>query len=360
MVESNIKWKNIYHMICYCVEELDYFEDADITYEDVKGSHDLLAKLLINAFNKICKFGYLERYIKTEIITDKPYGNIDIPKSIALGVYGTGKAVCIVDRLNIDVLPNQILKAVFKILIDSDNYLDNKINRNLMDELKYCESKLNKVTDIHVDKNIFKGLIVEEYYRPAMIVSRFIVDEYLYSDSSGIYNSLELNDNNRLCIIWEKFLRRYIREYINKSDKYNEHYIIEKITYEYGGEHKTPDIVIMSNKTDYILVADAKWYESESTTPTNTNQVLTHGNMLKHYNRDKKVSSISLYISSNRKTSMIRTYTQYKGDKNAENFKADHFINVNQDFDKIKQSINEVVDRYLTYENSPFEQDKDI
>lgn len=348
---SKIVWKNIYYMICYCVEELNYFEEADISYEDIKGTHNLLAKLLINTFNKVYSQGYIKKFIKEEIITDKPYGEINIVKSIETGVYGQGKLVCSVDKLDIDNKYNQIIKAAFNLLIMTDGNIDSPIDRRLMLELIRCKSLLNKVSDIELTHETIKiSGDIPDYYKPVLVVAKFILDEWLFYDKTDIYRSLELNDKIRLAYIWEKFLRRYIREYM-LSDKYSHlEYDVLKTVIDDGYTNREIDLIVKSNKCKNIIVGDAKWYDNEIGSVENVDQIYTYSSRIKEKNKKNNVIGILLYACSNKKTYEAKPVQRHKGNKDAEYLSIKYFINVNQDFDKIKEDINNIVDKYLNYE----------
>lgn len=348
MINSKIYWKNIYYMICYCVEELNYFQEADIDYEDIKGTHNLLAKLLTTSFTKLYKLGYIKRYIKEEIVTNKPYGEINIAKSIETGVYGQGKLVCTVDKLDIDNKFNQIIKAAFNILINTNDIISNKIDRDLMIELIKCKELLNKVTDIEItSKDTQLSNNIPDYYKPVMIISKFIIDEWIAKDDTGEHRILELNDRIRLRYIWEKFLRRYIREYLNteKLSRYNYHTI--KTTCKDGEFTREIDMVIKSDDMPNIIVADAKWYENEKDTVHNSDQINRYCAIIKERFKDKNVTGILMYACSSLPTYQGKVTTTNMGNKSAEYYKLKYFINIAQEFDKIKNDINKIVNEYL-------------
>lgn len=341
---KNIQWKNIYYMICYCVEELEYFDDSEIDYEKVTGTHDLLAQLLVNSFEKILINGYTNRYTGEEIITDRPYGIINIEKSYQTGEYGQGRLICEISKYNENNYENQIIKAAFNLLLDANEKLDSPISDDLTVKLNRYRNKLNNVDNIKmtkekVDKINIKQ--VERWYRPAIAVSKLIINDYIALDKDNETSLLHLNDQTRLCRIWEKFIRNYIKIYLDTRG-----YITDKRVIKNAGVE--PDITIYSNIYNDILVIDAKWYEKQDGSVDNTNQMVAYGAYTKNNNTDKKVTSTVAYACSKKDTHKCGEMTLFENNEYSKFTVAEHYINVNQDFDKIKSDISDMVDEYIT------------
>ena len=137
-------------MISYCIDELAKFKDANINYEKVNCLNDLLAELLCKSFETLCKNGYLKEYRREQLVTNKPHGSLDIPKSVETGSLSRGNIVCKVNNLNIDNKLNQVIKAAFSILIDTNKTCSNKINSETVTRLNSYRAMLKDVSNIVV------------------------------------------------------------------------------------------------------------------------------------------------------------------------------------------------------------------
>lgn len=340
---KNIQWKNIYYMICYCVEELEYFDDSEIDYEKVTGTHDLLAQLLVNSFEKILINGYTNRYTGEEIITDKPYGIINIEKSYQTGEYGQGRLICEISKYNENNYENQIIKAAFNLLLDANEKLDSPISDDLNVKLNRYRNKLNNVDNIKmtkekVDKINIKQ--VERWYRPAIAVSKLIINDYIALDKDSETCLLHLNDQTRLCRIWEKFIRNYIKvEYEYKQSGIE----VTRPVYQFRGKPRIFDMLVTNNCNNRALIIDTKWYEQGNTSTRNDDQINTYCTLLK---RDKNYLNVTgCLVYGYDEDSTLVDYLEPDIDDWA---LATHKININQDFDKIKSDISNMVDEYIT------------
>lgn len=348
---KNIQWKNIYYMICYCVEELEYFDDSEVDYEKVTGTHDLLAQLLVNSFEKILINGYTNRYTGEEIITDRPYGIINIEKSYQTGEYEQGRLICEISKYNENNYENQIIKAAFNLLLDANEKLDSPISDDLTVKLNRYRNKLNNVDNIKmtkekVDKINIKQ--VERWYRPAIAVSKLIINDYIALDKDSETCLLHLNDQTRLCRIWEKFIRNLSKDILSGC---SETFSVDKRSLE----DSEPDFVVESNT--HMLIGDAKWYEGEESVKSEFWKSLGYGQVFKRYNKNKKLSSIIILACSNKQTKYVDDKFSPRasdGDTKVRYWMSTHYINVNQDFECIKDDIKNMLIRYLYYDESPF------
>ena len=327
-----IEWKNIYYMICYCVDELKYFSEDLIQQEEIKGTHDLLAQLLINSFEILYRNGYIKRYRQETIVTDKPYGKIDIPESIRTGNYEQGKLVCIVDTMDINNKLNQIIKAAFTVLIESNNIIDDKISDKLLSKLYYFRDMLKGVDSIDITyKLISSKTDIPEWYKPIFAVCKMVLSDWLALDETGNTRLLELNDRERLCYIWEKFVRNFLAKELPK------YYSVSKPSYRMSAKKRAnPDILIHCDNTDKVVVADCKWYDSGEQTNANMYQAVSYGEIVSVEYATKEVTSILIYASNDStQISDIRDKEDNKGRFIVEEWK----VNVNQDIDLVKNDI---------------------
>lgn len=340
MTSRKIKWKNIYYMISYCVDELRYFEDGLIDVEDLNNTNELLATMLINSFEIIYRNGYIKKYKRETIITDKPHGKINIAKSLQLGVYNKGKLVCEVDTLNINNKLNQVIKLAFSLLINSNKVTEDTISNELMTKLYKCREKLREVQNIQVVPELLQNMNdIPEWYKPIYAVCKLIINDWLALDKTGDTRLLELNNRKRLWYIWEKFVRNLIEKEITPN------HIVEKPSYKMSAKKSiNPDILI--HKEEYVkaIVADCKWYEKTDIINANMQQVIAYGEIISDIYKDKETTSLLLYASDTEThLSDFRDKNDCKGRFSVEEWQ----INVNQDFESIKQDIKNIILKHL-------------
>lgn len=341
---KNIEWKNIYYFLCYAIDELELLQNNRINFEDIEGVHDLLATLLINTFEPVYKNGYLKVYKRKEIVTDRPHGILNIPKSIRTGAYEKGKLVCSVDCLDINNELNQIIKAAFNVLIDSNNVVSDKINKNLLTDLINLREMLNKVDNISISKEIlYKNREIPEVYRPVIVVSKFILDEWLALDGDGKTRFLYKADPSRMCRIWEKFLRNF---FIKEMPGY----LTSKMNIP-GPFNSTNelDIVSRNKKNNNTVIMDAKWYEDEVGSKPNLFQIDSYTvRYIKIYPK-QHVTGLLIYASTDSKDIKVEhmNVSNPEGTGIIDYNLAIKPVGINKDFELIKQELKDIVNEFL-------------
>ena len=335
MKHSKLVWQNIYYMLCYCVDELVYFNDAYIDYEELNGTHDLLAALLCNSFELLYKNGYIKEYNKEQIITGKPRGRVSIPKSIEKGSIGSAKLVCNVSNIGIDSELNRIIKASFSILIESNKLVDDKINKNLMAKLYRYREMLDNVSDIEISlRELYSITELPEWYRPIFTVCKLIWNDWIAFDKEGNHRLLELSDNKRLCYIWQKYLFNLAKH------KFSE-YKVYRPSFSGIRHNWQTDLVIEDINKKYALIADAKWYETSDMSTTNMSQVNTYESKYLHKYSDRTTDGIVVY-ASNSDTTIFPPEPMDNGKTVTE-----VLININQDKDSMKKDILDIFKSYI-------------
>lgn len=332
---SKICWHNIYYMICYCVDELAYFNDAYIDYEEVNSTHDLLAELLCKSFEILYKNGYIKEYNKEQIVTDKPRGRVNIPKSVSSGHIGKAELVCNVNKIGIDSELNRIIKASFSILIETNKLIDYKINKRLIAKLYRYRDILDNVSDIQVSfRELYSLTDVPEWYKPIMTVCKFIINDWLAFDTTGEHRLLELSNTRRLCYIWQKYLLKFCKR------EYSEYKVHNPVFN--GGRHEwRTDLIIEDKNNKFALIADAKWQEKSPMSTSNINQVNAYES--KYIHKYPKYSTVGLLIyASSDKTTVFEPEMMDNGKTVTE-----VLINIDQSKELLENDIKNVINSYL-------------
>ena len=332
---SKLEWQNIFYMLCYCIDEIVHFKDAYIDYEELNGTNDLLAALLCNSFELLYRNGYIKEYNNEQIVTSKPRGRVNIPKSIEKGSIGSAKLVCNVSNMGIDNQLNRIIKASFSILIQSNKVIDNKINKNLMTKLYRYREMLYNVSDIQISLRELSDINdIPEWYKPIITVCKLIWNDWIAFDREGKHRLIELNDRDRLWIIWQKYLLEFCKR------EYSE-YKVYRPSFPGVRHNWQTDLVIEDINKKYALIADAKWYESSAMSTANMSQVNTYESKYLHKYSDRTTDGIVVYASSD-KTTIFEPEMMDNGKTVTE-----VLININQDKELLESDIKNIINKYL-------------
>ena len=123
---KGIVWRNVYHMLCYSVKYISDLNLDDSDYESIKGVADLLGKILIEAHKYSLSYSKLTEYKPKTSLSTNPKGRLDVYKSVSTGKDLQGKLYHTHYTLDIDTIPNRIIKKAYEILLeagrDSDSF----------------------------------------------------------------------------------------------------------------------------------------------------------------------------------------------------------------------------------------------
>lgn len=343
---SNLNWKNIFYMVSYCIDELANFKDADINYERVNCLNDLLAELLCKSFEALYKNGYLKEYRREQLITSKPHGSLDIPKSIETGSIYKGNIACKVNSLNIDNKLNQVIKAAFSILIDANKTCSSKINEKTITKLNSYKAMLKDVSNIEVTPLTLNSLVnMPKWYKPAIIASKIIINEWITLDKASGLRFVQLNDKERLWHIWQSYLFNFCKK------EYTSCKVYAPVFKDEGGNKYETDLVVERKDKNYAIIIDAKWYETSRADTTNISQVNTYEDLYIKTHNGSRTDGLLFYASDiNVPNSAINKFEKGKTVTQI-------YININQDKELIENDIISIINETLSNSDSKFTQE---
>lgn len=335
-----MRWRNIFYFLSYCNNFIDKLYLSEISFEHVKGFYDLLGTLLNLYFSKVCKFGYIKQYENTIKIADKPVGNIDFISSYNQGLVAQGKLICNTSELSIDTTVNQIIKLAYSLLLSKRS----KLTDITIEKALYNYVKLSGVSNIGIQDYIKRSMNMQipKYYIQTIKISELIIKDWMLTDKSGNNKLHSLTDDERLEYIWEEFLRNYIKRSLGAG------YRVEKKNYISARCNakvirREPDIVIYSdNKDKPILILDAKWYENSKLDSHIYNQLYVYANDIKKIYSNRKIKAFAIFGYGEDKSDIGLELEQ------CEDIEIGAYtINVNQDFELIKLSIDNMINKQL-------------
>ena len=198
---ENIIIKNLWYMIAYDIVSLSDLDPGKISYEnDVTGSNDLMATMLCEAYEFI-QNDLDKEFTSRELLSDRPYGKIDLEKSYKTGVISRGQLYCDVNTEDNNSIYNQVIKATFKLLRNCHG-----VSKKLIKRIDNNIKTLSDVDDIEIYKELVDKITgVPERYAHVWTLAILIVNMWFASDEYGVHNLLELNDNKKIAKIFEHF-----------------------------------------------------------------------------------------------------------------------------------------------------------
>ena len=264
--KGQLKWRNLFYFLSYCVDELEPIANKNIGYEKVSNLLDLLGTLLVESFSLAYKDELYNNEVFINDILDNPYGRINWAESFTQGVYPTGKLDCNIIKHNINNLVNQTIKATINgvLLYNRDECVTEQDLRN---RLKYCDSLLYFTDKIELSEDIFIALSsiqsnLTMYYRAVLYICHLIYKMYICSDKGKDAVLALPNLEKRMNFIWQKYLNNFITKKFPDC-------IVR------GGVQISPDSIvdtmIESKEYNKCVISDAKWYSSRIVASSNAN-----------------------------------------------------------------------------------------
>lgn len=335
---SAIKWRNIYYMLTYAIDELGFMQLGDIETEDCGSLDNLLASIMCRAMELLERNDYLREYIKKQDIIDKYRGTLDIQKTFGTNAHMESKLCCNYFELNNDNIYNQIIKKALSIL----NTRGSKISLDRHIIIKRHLEELSEISEVEID-NVNLGELeysdLQPWYRTAISASKLVIEQLLGMDKEGNYLLLELSDDERLNYIFEKFVREFLQLEYDKAETTDPVYNTES-------GRKMLDI-LMECRTKALII-DTKWYSKTShNKQSNNRELLDYGETYSSLERgNRTLNCLILYAKTEEKIRLARPNTRFAGEEKEFTI-YECIIDLNQEFDKIKKDLIEIVEKYL-------------
>lgn len=349
-----LKAKQLYNMLCWCVDELQYFNIGDIDIDDNASTPELLAALFTKSFDILYTNKYFRDYTIERVVTDKPTGKILLDESKALGYFDQGKLLCEIEKLNLNTLMNKVIKAAANVLLHPD--VQEQISEELILKVYWCRDQLRSVDDVEVTKWLLNDIInVPEWYKPNISVCKMIFELWLATEEIHKSDSdeedmeeperlLVLDDNSRMPYIWEKFLRNYI------AKTYPMYNTSKPVLYESNGDEVEPDIFIVDDSNKMILILDAKWYADEKNSKANRYKMRSYCTIAcekQNGYEEYKVFGLNVYASmSNTQIKNVAYLDTCDGHY------SDSWVNVNVEPDTLTEEVCWLVTNGYILENN--------
>lgn len=299
---------NLYYMVSYASGILDPDRHRiPVGDDDGYDLSDLYARLLIDGVDGLMRRGLHRQYVELEEEIPGIRGQLRFTESIHRNSFRNGRAVCLFDELDVDILPNRILKAAMRRVLASKT-LDSKYRADLRKSIL----RMNGVSDIPLSLATFRPLMMHRNmarYRFLLFVARLVADHSVVTEDGRAATFLDLQrDEAKLARLFESFVRNF---YVRESTRYKlGRRALNWMFQEEGDGGLLPametDIPLESD--DRIIIIDTKYYASAVTQNSYGQDRLKSANLyqmfayMRHYPnpRNLPVTGILLYPRNDR------------------------------------------------------------
>lgn len=253
---SNIPIRNIYYMLSYAYQTLNLSEYKEIGTEVFENVQELYAEILSIGIPVLIRGGLSKDYISVEETSNVIKGKIDINSTIKKNTLVNKKVAVVYDEFSEDILLNQIIKATLLYLARS-----NKINRKMRKSFYGLLPYFTEVSDVELDLNLWKKVKYNRQnirYQFIVDVCRYLYEQLLFDESSASQIMKELQDEQRLSSLYEKFIYAFFKRETNyKVSRSQIQWNVDDGFVDALPIMQTDLILQKENKT---LIVDAKFY----------------------------------------------------------------------------------------------------
>ncbi|SDG75176.1 5-methylcytosine-specific restriction enzyme subunit McrC [Planococcus glaciei] len=253
---SNIPIRNIYYMLSYAYQTLNLSEYKDVGTEDFENVKEIYAEILSIGIPVLLRGGLSKDYISVEETSNVIKGKIDINSTIKKNTLINKKVSVVYDEFSENILVNQIIKATL-VYLSRSNKISRKMRRLFYGFLPY----FTEVTDVELELKLWRNVRYNRQnirYQFIVDVCRFLYEQLLLDESSTSQIMKELQDEQRLSSLYEKFIYAFFKSETNfKVSRSQIQWNVDDGFTEALPIMQTDLILQKGNKT---LIVDAKFY----------------------------------------------------------------------------------------------------
>src|SRR4051812_44827127 len=113
--------QNIYYLLCYARDYLQY--ENLVSAAVLRGDHveDLLGAVLVEGVSRLLKNGVDQGYLSSEETGRSLRGKVLLAETVSRLLLQQGRVACQVDELSRDIPHNRVLKAAMRALADCES-----------------------------------------------------------------------------------------------------------------------------------------------------------------------------------------------------------------------------------------------
>jgi 5-methylcytosine-specific restriction enzyme subunit McrC len=210
MTTKRIPIRNIYYLLCYAWGQLNEGSVVDVSRLPSTNLADLFATVLIGGVRHVMRRGLDRSYVGQIEAIAGVRGRVDFSASARRMHLQHGRAVCEFDELQVDTLPNQILKATLSYLAAVPE-LDKDLRHTLLQQRR----DFRDVTDVRLNGSLFRQVQLHSnnrYYRFLLNVCELVHGAWLVDEASGNHKFRDfLDDDRRMAKVFQKFVLNFYK-----------------------------------------------------------------------------------------------------------------------------------------------------
>ena len=336
-------------MLTYAFQVLHQNQYEEVAVEEFEHIHDLFASILAKGIAGQLKQGLYKEYKEqTEDVTTL-HGKINITETIQNKMKLQQKLCCSYDELSEDNLYNQILKSTCTLLLHQDT-----VKKERKVQLKKVLLLFSTIQEINLKTVVWNRMRYErsnKNYEMLLNICHMVVDGMLFTTKKGEYRLASFLDEQRMCRLYEKFILEYYRVHHLEY-----HANATQITWNVNGGTTELLPVMQTDITlkyrDRVLIIDAKYYTH--TMQQQFDKYTIHSQNL--YQIFAYVKNMDKENTGNVSGMLLYAKTEEQITPNADFFMDGNRISVktldlNQEFERIKEQLEEIANKYLTESN---------
>lgn len=204
--------KNIFFLLSYAWDKLEEANQMEINSSDYNDAINLLTRVLVTGCRHIQKRGLDKSYINVTEEYSGVKGKINFEASLNKNLFGQGKSICSFDYFSSNIIHNQILKSVLRLLTRIKD-----IDKRLLNEVWTCFYRFYEVDEIDLRLSHFSQVRIHRNnyeYDFLLKVSKLILENSVLNEEEGKYHFKDFTRNEKaMAALFESFVRNfYLKE----------------------------------------------------------------------------------------------------------------------------------------------------
>lgn len=342
--------KNIYWMMVYAFRGLEKKEIKSLSTEEFDSIYDLFCEIFNICLTEQIKKGLKNEYIMISEKTPTIKGKLNIDETIKLNLINTTKVICEYDEFSINTYMNKIIKSTAILLINSNKIRNIYIKEKLKNNIKYL-GDIDTIDLKRINWNSIKFSKNNISYRVLINVCYLIVNGTILTQDEGKIILSDFIDDQRMHKLYEKFILEYYKVHFPQLKPSVRHI-------DWNVECEEESLVLLPNMITDItlqyegktLIIDAKYYsnifqknymnDNEKFKSNNLYQIFTYVKNA-DTNQTGKVKGMLLYAKTDEDFIKPAKYNMNNNDIFIDS------LNLDNDFELIKNKLNEIVQEIL-------------
>lgn len=341
-----IRIQNIYYMLAYAFQVLNEQGYKNIATEEFDNTADLCAAILARGISTQVKRGLGKEYIPQTEALSSLRGKLDISESIKTQTFLKKQMICSYDDFSVNSVMNRIIKSTVLILLKGDI---SKSRKKELRKLMVFFDDVDVIDLYSVNWNMQYNRN-NQTYRMLISICYLVFKGLLQTQSDGTTKLMDFLDEQRMHRLYEKFILEYYRKEHPELTT-NASQIPWQLDNDFGDMLPVMQTDIMLTKDEKTLIIDAKYY-AHTTQRQYDKNTLHSGNLYQIFTYVKnkeaelaeqphKVAGMLLYARTDEE---IYPEKEYRMSGNQIGVRT---LNLDGDFDMIKNQLNEIAEEFF-------------